>query len=124
LFASSNNDFVSRKVDLSVYTTATVSYDYNGDYFNGSDQVNFQVRKNGGSWNTLKTYSNNNSGSESGININSYIASDTEVRFIATTASYGDFAIDNFQISVACGVEESPKRVWINPFVTVRLDRS
>lgn len=122
LFASSDNDNVTRSMDLSGGSNVTVSYDYNGDFFDTNDEVQFQIRSSGGSWTTLRTYSDNTSSSENNINIDAHISSDTEVRFIAIDASYGDFAIDNFIVEYICNTDK--KKIRLNPFVAIRLDRT
>ena len=98
-----NDRSISRQLDLSVYTAATLAFDYREQQFdNNNDWVEIQIRTAAGSWNTLERFAGRfvESGSVSYM-IDSYIASDTEIQFI-TSGNLGNndrFFIDNVLIT-------------------------
>ncbi|MCP4430234.1 MAG: LamG domain-containing protein, partial [Gammaproteobacteria bacterium] len=107
-----DNRSITRAADLSSYTTATLTFDYQESSFDSaSDYVDVEVRQGGGSWTNLQRFSGSsiNSGSASLAIGSVLLASDTEVRLI-TSNSLGNsdrFRVDNFQIE-ACQSAATP----------------
>jgi len=101
-----NDRSISRSADLSNYSIATLTFDYQEQGFdNAADYVDIEVRSGGGSWQLLQRYAGPavNTGSASLVIDPSLLAVDTEVRLI-TSSNLGNndrFHVDNFQIE-AC----------------------
>ena len=101
-----NDRSIARSADLSSYSTATLTFDYQETGFdNAADFVDIEIRTGGGIWQLLQRFAGAavNSGSASIILDPSFLASDTEVRLI-TSGALGNndrFNVDNFQIE-AC----------------------
>ena len=98
---------VQRTVDLTGYTTATLTFDYDTSVsVEGGDRVQIQVSDDGGSsWTTLETFDGEVSGSAS-YDISAYISSDTTIRFRIDHYFGGAdeyFYIDNLQIEFTRG---------------------
>ena len=102
-----NDRSISRSADLSSYSTATLTFNYQENGFdNAADYVDIEVRSGGGSWQLLQRYAGSavNTGSASLVIDPSLLAVDTEVRLI-TSSNLGNnerLHVDNFQIE-ACG---------------------
>ena len=95
------NGYLYREADLTGATTATLSLDVSNTNIGGDDRVLLQVSGNGGgSWTTLKTYSNSNNGNYTdSFDISSYIAADTQIRLYIAQDDAGDYIFfDNIQI--------------------------
>ena len=77
----------SRQVDLSVATSATLTFNYRTGYATGALRVDLQVSDDGGStWDTLQSYVVNSTSFTAvpqSFDITAYIASDTQIRFIS-----------------------------------------
>jgi len=103
-----NDRSISRSSDLSTYSTATLTFDYQEQNFdNAADYVDIEVRSGGGSWQLLQRYAGPavNTGSASLVIDPSVLAVDFEVRLI-TSSNLGNsdrFHVDNFQIE-ACSI--------------------
>ncbi|WP_165840062.1 LamG domain-containing protein [Motiliproteus coralliicola] len=101
---SFSNVGASREVDLSGATTATLTFNYRTGVIQNSETVSLQVSANGGSsWTTLRTYtvsSTNSSATAESVDLSSYIASNTQIRFLASgsNAIVGFYA-DDIEIS-------------------------
>jgi len=100
---------LARTVDLSDYTTATLSFDYRtSDTVEAGDRVQVQVSDDGGSsWTTLETFESEVSGSAS-YDISAYASVNTTVRFRVEHYFGGDgeyFYVDNVQIEYSGEVE-------------------
>lgn len=104
---------IAREVDLSGYSSATLSFDWNtSSEVDADDGVVVEISSNGGSSYTILEsfvgYSDANSGTRS-YNIDGYVSADTKVRF-RVILNYDDddnyFAVDNVQIA-ATGVATS-----------------
>ena len=100
MLTTGNGDYISRQLDLSSATSATLTFDYNMSNA-GSDEIQLQVRTGSGAWSTLATYNTTTSGSES-YDLSGHLAADTEIRFIQNAASGGYFGVDNVQVSFSC----------------------
>ncbi len=93
---------LSREVDLSGQASATLSFDFQtSGNLEGSDVFNVDISNNGGaSYTTLRTYSNDVSGTEN-IDITAFISGNTRVRF-RVVSFYGgpgeSMEIDNVTI--------------------------
>ncbi|WP_421865272.1 DUF6701 domain-containing protein [Motiliproteus sp.] len=97
---------ISRSVDLSAYSSATLSFDYRESSLdNSNDWIDLEIRTGGsGSWTQLTRFSgsSNDSGTYS-TDISSYISTNTEIRFI-TSSSLGNndqFFVDDFGIDAS-----------------------
>ena len=93
--------YVSRQFDLTGATTASLSFNLNLFAFD-IDQLDLQVRTGGGGWTTLDSYTVATGAGLKVYNLDSYIASDTEIRFIIVGNAGGDFGIDNLQVEYDC----------------------
>ena len=96
---------IAREVNLSGYSNATLSFDWNfPSTIDTSDAVAVEISNNGGSsYTVLETFTGYNSSisSSRSYNISSYIAANTRVRFRVTQnigVSDEYFAVDNVQI--------------------------
>ncbi|XZE45558.1 cadherin domain-containing protein [Pirellulaceae bacterium SH467] len=101
---STANRGISRSVNLSGATSATLSFTYEQMNASAGGQVALQVY-NGSTWTTLQTYSvdssfySGNVGVYQSFNISSYANSNTAIRFLVTQAASGDnFFIDDIKI--------------------------
>ena len=102
--AETTGDHIYRELDLSDYTAASLTFDYDQENLGGGAIV-LEISDDGGtSYTTLKTYTGNaTSGSES-FDISSYAAENTRVRFrVTSTRNSRDLRIDNFDIAVTQG---------------------
>lgn len=107
LGASFTGRGVLRRANLSGATSATLSFDYRRNSYNGSAAVTLEVTKDGGiSWHPLAKYSlNQRDGSSISqtFDISAYASRDTQIRFIGSghfpllTNTY--FYFDNIQIN-------------------------
>lgn len=102
---------ISRSMDLSVYDTVTLSFDYQESSFDGPwDYVNVQIY-NAGSWFNLQTFSGSSVGSGStSIDISSYRSSTNQIRF-QTSPFLGNndiFRVDNLLIDGSIPPASSP----------------
>lgn len=99
--SNSVNDYIYRELDLSDYSSATLSYYY--DKTNGYGTVQVQVSSDGGTnWTTVRTHTSSGSGTINSIPITTSIASNTRIRFLvfaSTTVNNSRFYADNIQIS-------------------------
>ena len=104
-----DNHELTRQIDLSTATSATLSFDYQRDDRGGGGGVHLQVRTGGsGGWTTLHTYTLNAddaSAVHDSFDLSAYMASDTEIRF----QGFGDevdsyFYIDNVQVAFSTDV--------------------
>ncbi len=118
-----DNNSISRAADLSAYTTATLSFDYEESGLDSSSEyVDVEIRSGGaGAWTRLFRYqgSTNTSGSES-ENIDAYINATTEIRFITPSGGMNNsdtVFFDNVQIE-AC--TSGP----ITPYAWFQLDET
>ncbi|WP_028586011.1 DUF4347 domain-containing protein [Desulfogranum mediterraneum] len=75
---------ISREADLSSATAVYLSYDYFALELEGSGEVLAQIRKDGGSWTTLREYKIDSieSGSEF-FDVSDYVSAQTEIRFVS-----------------------------------------
>ena len=100
--ASKNNDLIYRQINLAGATTATLSFSYDNQ-LTDADTIVAEVSNDGGAtFTALATFSagsNVGTGSKS-IDISSYIASNTQIRFlVATGGKKSNFYVDNVQVS-------------------------
>jgi len=102
--SSYTNRGVSRQVDLSSYTSASLSFNYFQAVASGSSTVELSISNNGGtSWTLLETYSitasNYYSNTES-FDITPYISANTQIRLLGSgsSSSITGMYIDNIQI--------------------------
>lgn len=72
---------IRRTVDLSAYSSATLSFDWQTSSLESGETLLVQASSNGSSYTTLATFSGNQSGTFS-QNISSYISNNTTIRFI------------------------------------------
>jgi len=95
-------DSIYRQADLTSASSATLSFDYDNGLA-GPKQIELQISDDGGaSFTTLTTFSagsNTGSGSYS-VDISSYSASNTQIRFYFAGSSFGvqDLTVDNVEI--------------------------
>jgi len=102
-------DYVSRQVDLSAATSASLTFDYDASALSGSDVILVEVRTGGGSWTTIDTYNSSDNTGSANLSLNSYLAADTEIRFLINGASTGgELGIDNLDISYDCNTNTGP----------------
>jgi uncharacterized repeat protein (TIGR01451 family)/fimbrial isopeptide formation D2 family protein len=101
-----NGDGVYREVDLSAYTSGiTLSFEYRHNAMDVADSVNLEVSQDGGvTWVLLDTYIGDGGTDSSNIqaeyNIQSYFASNTQIRFMAYGIGNNEyFYVDNVQIT-------------------------
>ena len=101
LEAETIEDSLYREMDLSPYTSATLTYDYDLED-NGVEEYVVEVSSDGGAnYTVLKTYVHNSATGSESFDISAYISSNTRVRFRVTGVQDGaDLLIDNFQVSV------------------------
>ena len=97
---------VSRQVDLSRATSATLSFNYKRSNTSGeTGSVNLQVSGDGGTgWATLATYTLDASDSNpvsASFDILPYVAPNTQIRFIGSGSADRDMLIDNVKIDFA-----------------------
>lgn len=101
---------MARAADLSSYSDATLTFDYQSiGSVDVSDEVLLQVAAAGSGWVTLRTYIGNVSGSDS-VSLLGYLAADTQLRFVIDDPGTGGsccydagdeaFVVDNINISV------------------------
>jgi hypothetical protein len=116
LHLQDRNNSISRAADLSSYDTATLSFDYRKVSLEAGDWVAIEIRTGGGSWQRLNTFPGpvNDSGTYS-INIDAYMASDTEIRFLTSPSmsNWDDFYVDDAEIE-ACTSGTSLDHYLIN----------
>lgn len=116
--SSWSNRGVTREVDLSTATSATLIFNYYSGRASGSETVVLAVSNNGGrSWNTLRSYSitsTNFSATPQSFDLSSYASANTQIRFLSsgTNARIGMY-IDDLQIQydVTCPPPE-PVTDW------------
>ncbi|MCW8887237.1 MAG: hypothetical protein OQK12_18570, partial [Motiliproteus sp.] len=95
-----SNVGVSREADLTGASSATLTFNYRTGVQLGSETITLQASSNGGSsWTTLRTYtisSSNASATAESVDLSPYIASNTQIRFLAsaTNAVVGFYADD------------------------------
>lgn len=111
-YVTLNDKAITRAANLTGATSATLNFSYRrrSYYINGS--VEAQVSGNGGAtWTTLATYHLTGSDSShisQSFDISSYIAANTQIRFLAAgSAVEGYFYIDNVEIVYASGNNSS-----------------
>ena len=100
---------ISREVDLSGATTATLSFTYEENTTSFGGQVTLEVFE-GASWNTLQVYNIDTDnyvgavGVFESFDISAYAAANTQVRFMVTQAASGDLMyIDDIKIDYITG---------------------
>src|SRR6202022_3832833 len=105
-----NPSTIEREVNLSGFTTATLSFDFRTSNVEANDLTLVQVSNNGGfSWTTVDTFTGSFALSTRSNNITSFIASNTRIRFSTSGAGFSGnnaFFVDNVQIkdsSIAAG---------------------
>lgn len=81
---SAANDALKRTANLSGYSSASLSFELNGDGIDGADDaIKVQISGDGGAnWTDLQTFSTDPGGATFTYDITAYIASNTTVRFI------------------------------------------
>lgn len=99
-----DNNAIRRMADLSAYDSASLSFDYHEvGLENSNEWAAIEIRTGGGGWNRLSTFAGpvNDSGTYT-TTIDSYLAADTEIRFVTSTTSsmgnWDDVYFDNVQI--------------------------
>ncbi len=104
---------VSRGADISAYSSATLTFDYEESSLDSaSEYADLEIRTGGsGSWTFLQRFAGdpNDSGSVS-IDIGGYISSNTEIQFITPNGGQhnnDDFYVDDVQIE-ACNIMSNP----------------
>ena len=103
-----DNRAISRTADLSAYTSATLTFDYQETgYDNSNDSIDIQVRGGGNGWQTLQSFVGSavNSGSANITIPTGFIANDFELRFItsAFTGNNDNFRVDNLELEGCSG---------------------
>ena len=99
-----SNRGVTRQVDLSGYTSASLSFNYFTGVNSGSSTVILSISNNGGtSWTALKTYtisSTNISANPESFDITPYMSTNTQVRFLGSgsSSSVSGMYIDDIKI--------------------------
>jgi hypothetical protein len=111
LHLQDNNNAISRQVNLSTHLSATLSFDYRESSLDSANEyVDLEIRTGGGTWDFLQRFAGpiDNTGSVS-INISSYMAVDTEIRFVtASTSSMNnndDFYVDNLIVDAVAAAD-------------------
>lgn len=93
---------IRRRADLSGYTAATLTFDWQTSSLESGETLSVQISSDGSSYTTLDTFAGSTSGSFS-QDITSYISSNTTIRFLKGGADWSqsnDRAyIDNVEIS-------------------------
>ncbi len=102
-----SNRAIARNADLSAYSSATITFDYQESRFdNNSDYIDIEVQGGGNGWTSLQNFAGSNvgSGNASLIVSSSFLASDFQIRFITSINLGGSdrFYVDNLSIE-ACG---------------------
>ncbi len=101
-----NDRVITRGADLSSYSSATLTFNYQETGFdNNNDYVDIEIRGGANGWTSLRQFAGPsiNSGSANIVIPQTYLVNNTEVRLI-TSGSLGNndrFRVDNFQIE-AC----------------------
>ena len=102
LFIKDGNTGIERSADLSAYTSATLSFDYREEDFDGNgDQVELHIRTTG-NWVRLTRFRGSNVGSGSySVDISGYLSSNTSIRLKSKGGLGNDdyFYVDDFQIN-------------------------
>ncbi|WP_245615888.1 Calx-beta domain-containing protein [Flagellimonas lutaonensis] len=80
-FAYIWTETIRRSADLSAYSSATLSFDWQTSSLESGETLDVQVSSDGSSYTTLATFSGNQSGTFS-QNISAHISSNTTIRFI------------------------------------------
>ena len=116
---------IRREVNLSSYSTATLSFDYEMITSYIDDDVYLQIRTGNGNWTTLKTFEgevDEGEGSYS-IDISGYLEFDVDIRFLTASGfdQADDFYIDNFAIDVdslalVCPVTSGYTDIYVDDF--------
>ncbi len=104
LVINQSNNGALREVDLSGATSASLSFEYARiELDSASESIVLEISDDGGgSWTLLDTWvgsANDSSMLYASYDISDYIATDTQVRFVATGLDGGKFFIDNTQIA-------------------------
>lgn len=110
LVIGGRNNGITRAADLSIYSTASLRFDYRELGFdNNRDRAYAQISTDGSSWVTLVEYRGVDVGAGSEvIDITDYISSSTFIRFITRNnnamVAADQFIIDNISIDVTGGI--------------------
>lgn len=104
------NRAITRSADLSAYSSATLSFDYEEKSFDrSSDYIDVEVKGGGNSWTSLQNFAGSSvgSGSTNLVISNIFLANDFKIRFITSNSLGGSdrFHVDNLNIE-ACGSAE------------------
>lgn len=93
---------IRRRADLSGYTAATLTFDWQTSSLESGETLSVQISSDGSSYTTLDTFAGSTSGSFS-QDITSYISSNTTIRFLKGGADWSQnndrVYIDNVEIS-------------------------
>ncbi len=120
-YASYSNYTVSLEtslIDLTSYPSATLSFYYvnkpYGSYgYNTPSTIRIKVKKQGGSWETVETISENVANYNlCEIKLNSYVGNQIQISFECSTSQYAYSRIDDIVLSVGSKTESAP--VWSN----------
>ena len=108
VWGKNGGESLAREADLSSTTTATLTFNYQRDVVENAGSVTLQVSDNGGgSWTSLQTYlltADDPAPVDESYDITAYIASDTQIRFLANGGEDGQFIyFDNVQIGIDGG---------------------
>jgi hypothetical protein len=98
-----NNSRIERQVDLSLFTTATLTFNFSTANLEAADQWRVEVSANGGgSWTTLETFTGALAASTRSYDISAFKAANTRIRFLTVGGSFSgtDSALlDNVKIA-------------------------
>ena len=101
-WAFTNSESIRRSANLSAYTSATLSFDWQTVGLDANESLRVQISNNGGtSYTQIGSLAGNTSGTFSS-NISTYISSNTTLRFISTQENWenGEYVyIDNVLIT-------------------------
>jgi VCBS repeat-containing protein len=117
--AESVGNAISRGVNLSNATSATLTFNYTNDLEEG-DRIELRVSTDGGtnyqtvSGGVFSNAANTGSGTKS-VDLSSYMSANTRIQFIVTRADEGDrLYVDNVQVSYETGPANSPPTISSN----------
>lgn len=119
------NSMIDRQVDLTGFTTATLTYDFTSANAPAGSTFIVQASSNGGAaYTTIRTYTFPVANGTESLNLTPYIAANTRIRFATVGATWtgvnnAQFTLGNLQIKDSAVIEPGHWEIRINQNNTV-----
>ena len=109
-----NSEILSRKVNLTDASVATLSFDWRASSLETGEKISLQISDESGSYITLATFGDgNNISSRYRRNISDFIGDNLSIRFVNVDEDWSDetdqFFVDNFQINSVFLLDKAPE---------------